>query len=434
MNHYSRRRFIQTSVTGMLGLSVLPYLKGCKTAVSDTIRLGFIGLGQQTNFLVNGFQRIPGVKIVAGCDVYGIKRQRFENMVKSRQEEKEEQVEVTTYHHYHDLLAREDIDAIIIATPDHWHALQAIDACNAGKHVYLEKPVTFTIEEGKRVVEAVRSNNIICGVGSQQRSDENFQHAVNLVREGKFPNLKRISAYVGPTPTHYDLPEEPLPADLDWDTWLGPNPYVHYNSRLNPPISLDPVQNETFWAAWRYYKEVGGGFLCDWGAHNFDIGQWALDKDNGGPVKIFPAGVEGHEHITFLYENGVVMVNEPYNEAQSFGVKFWGDDAWIDVRRGHYEASDDSLMPPPKEDTGADVPYETGTPHMVDFIESIRQQKDPIAPIEAGYRTASLGILGNIATDLQRPLNWDPVKQDFVDDSEAAKCLHREYREGYNRT
>ena len=416
----------------MLGLSVLPYLKGCQMAVNDTIRLGFIGLGQQTMFLTRGFEQIPGVKVVAGSDVYGIKRQRFEQVVRDQHEAAEKTVEVMTYHNYQDLLERDDIDAIVIATPDHWHALQAIDACNAGKHIYLEKPTTFTIEEGKRVVEAVRRNNLICAVGSQQRSDTNFQHAVDLVRDGRFANLKKISAYVGPPPSAYDLPEEPLPSDLDWDAWLGPNPYVHYNSKLNPPISLNPPVNETFWAAWRYYKEVGGGFLCDWGAHNFDIGQWALDMDNSGPIKIIPAGVEEREHITFIYENGIEMINEPFDENRTFGVKFWSDDAWIEVRRGFYAASDDSLMPPVKDEMDEDVAYETATPHLVNFIDCLRSGNDPIAPIEAGHRTASLGILGNIATDFGRALDWNPAVQNFVNDDEAAKCLHREYREGYS--
>jgi predicted dehydrogenase len=431
MNHYSRRGFIRTGLTGIAALSVLPYLKACSRSINDTIRLGFIGLGRQSLFLSNGFNKIPGVKIVAGCDVYGIKRLRFEQNIRMRQEEKGEQIEVTTYHNYQDLLARKDLDAVVIASPDHWHAIQTIDACKAGKDIYLEKPTTFTIEEGKKVIEAVRRNKIICAVGSQQRSDKNFQHAVKMVRDGNIGPLKKISAYVGPPPKPYDLPMETIPADLDWNEWIGPNPYVHYNQKLNPPISLIPEQNETFWAEWRYYKEVGGGFLCDWGAHNFDIGQWALGKDQSGPVEIIPAGYDGHEHITFLYDNGVVMVNEPIDEKKSFGVKFWSDDAWIEVRRGRYEASDDSLLPPPKEDTGDAVPYETATPHLLDFIAALRENRDPFVPIETGHKTASLGILGNIATDFARPLKWNPQTESFINDTDAEKCLHRQYRDGY---
>jgi predicted dehydrogenase len=432
MKNLSRRSFIRTTATGLAGLSVLPLLKGCKVGASDTIRLGFIGLGQQTVYLVNGFQNIAGVKIVAGCDVYGVKRQRFENMVKSYQESTEQSVEVTLYENYQDLLAREDVDAVIIATPDHWHAIMTLDAVRAGKDIYLEKPVTFTIEEGKAIVKAVRDNNLVLAVGSQQRSDLRFQHAVNLVRDGKLGTLRKINAWVGPPPTPYDLPEEQVPADLNWDKWLGPIPFIHYNSRLNPPISLDPPQNETFWANWRYYRETGGGFLTDWGAHNFDIAQWALNKDNGGPVQIIPAGMEGSDYIRFVYENGVVVANEPFTEDRGFGVKFWSDDAWIEVSRGHYAASDDSLLPPVEEEVDGTVPYETSTAHYTNFIDCLRSRKDPIAPVNAGHRSGSLGILGNIATDLQRPLNWDPVNERFVDDSVADTFLHREYRPGYS--
>ncbi len=432
MKNLSRRSFIRTTATGLVGLSVLPLLKGCKVGANDTIRLGFIGLGQQTVYLVNGFQNIAGVKIVAGCDVYGVKRQRFENMVKSYQESTQQTVEVTLYDDYQDLLARPDIDAVIIATPDHWHAMMTLDAVRAGKDIYLEKPVTFTIEEGKAIVKAVRDNNLVLAVGSQQRSDLRFQHAVNLVRDGKLGILRKINAWVGPPPTPYDLPEEVVPADLNWEKWLGPMPYVHYNNGLNPPITLDPVQNETFWAKWRYYKETGGGFLTDWGAHNFDIAQWALNMDNGGPVRIVPIGAEGNEYIKFEYADGVLVENAPFSENRGFGVKFYGDDAWVEVSRSHYSASDDSLLPPPLEEADGKVPYETSTAHYTNFIECLRSRKDPIAPVNAGHRSGSLGILGNIATNLARPLRWDPVNERFVSDSEADLQLTRQYRPGFS--
>jgi predicted dehydrogenase len=430
MERISRKNFIRTTVAGTVGLSVLPLLKSCKTSVNDTIRIGIIGLGRQSVFLTEGFQQIAGVKIVAGADVYGIKRQRFEQNVRKIHESKKQSIEVKTYHNYQDLLAREDIDAVVISTPDHWHAIQTIDACKAGKDIYLEKPVTFTIHEGIKICEAVRQSNIILGVGSQQRSDPNFQHARKMVQEGKLGKLTRISAHVGPPPTPYLLPEEAIPADLDWDKWLGPNPYIHYNSRLNPPISLDPVKNETFWAEWRYFQGIGGGFLCDWGAHNFDQAQWALGMDNSGPVKVLPAGFEGQDHISFVYENGVIVANEPFTEDKGFGVKYQSEDAWIEVNRGNYIASDPSLMPE-AVDLDQEVAYETGTPHMINFIESVRARKEPIAPVEAGHRSATLANLGIIATDLNRPLDWDPVTQKFVNDPEADKHLHREYREGY---
>lgn len=432
MKDYSRRRFIRTSVTGAVGLSLFPLIKSCKPAVSDTIRLGFIGLGRQSAYIMQGFNEMPGVKTVAACDVYGIKRQRFDILVKENQANKGETIDFTTYEDYQDLLAREDIDAVVIASPDHWHALMAIDACKAGKDVYLEKPLTFTIKEGIKLVEAVRQYNRILAVGSQQRSDPNFQYAIKMVREGKLGPLTHINAWVGPGPSPYNLPEETIPADLNWEKWLGPNPYVHYNSDLNPPISLDPMIDEKLWGAWRWYKETGGGYITDWGAHNFDIAQWALNKDNSGPVKVIPPGSEGKKYVNFVYENGVIVANEPFNEEKIYGVKLWSNDAWIELIRGRYEASDPSLLPPSKEETADDVPYETATGHLINFIDALRARKDPRVPVETGHRSCTLGNMANIAINLDRPIEWDPANQKFVNDPEADKHFHREYREGYS--
>ena len=431
MKNLTRRKFIRTSLYGAAGISMLPLLKGCEVP-SDQIRMGFIGLGRQAISLMNGFHQNPGVKIVGGADVYGVKRERFEMLVSKHQEESEQGVDISTTINYQDLLERDDINVIVIATPDHWHAIQAIDACRAGKDIYLEKPVTFTIREGIEVANAVRENNIILGVGSQQRSDPNFQHAVKLVRENQLGDLTKVNAWVGPPAEPYDLEEESVPSDLDWDKWLGPNPYVHYNPELNPPISLDPRQDEEFWAGWRWYKETGGGFITDWGAHNFDIVQWALDKDDSGPVKVIPAGHNDNDYIHFVYDNGLVMANEPFTEDEDFGVRFQSEDAWIEVHRGEFRASDDALLPPEEPDTDEEIEYEMASPHLEDFLAAVRSRQDPIAPIEAGHRTGTIGILGNIATVLDRPLNWNPEQQQFVDDPEADEHIHRDYRNGYS--
>ena len=429
MTKISRKEFIRTSIVGAVGLSAFPLLTSSKASVNDTIRLGIIGLGRQSGYLIHNFHRIPGVKIVAGSDVYGIKRKRYENRIRNIHQNNELTLEATTYANYQDLLERPDIDAVIIATPDHWHALQALDACRAGKDIYLEKPLTFTIKEGIRLCEEVRKRNLVLAVGSQQRSDTNFQYAIKMVQEGKLGILTHINAYSGAPPNPYDLPEEQVPADLDWDKWLGPSPFFHFNSRLNPPISLDPVENETIWAAWRYYQGLGGGFLSDLGAHNFDQAQWALRRDNSGPVRVIPAGHEGQNYISFVYENGLVVANE--NLGRGMGVRYESNDAWIEVTRREYKASDPSLLPP-ASDNDESAGRQTAPPHLVDFIQCMKTRKDPIAPVEAGHRTGTLGILGNIATQLDRPLDWDPVKQDFVSDAEARKHIHREYREGYS--
>ena len=250
-NRFTRRQFLKTAALGAAGIAVFPqFITSCrdkKTATDDgAIRIGFIGLGQQAMYLLNGYMGIPDVRVVAGADVYGVKRERFLKRVKEHYANQQEEVAVKVFENYKDLLAREDIDAVVIASPDHWHAFMAIDACKAKKHIYLEKPLTFTIHEGKMLVKAVRENGVILGVGSQQRSDPNFQHAVKMVQEGKIGKIERVNAYVGAPPKPYDLPEQPVPADLNWPLWLGPSEYVHYNAELNPPISLDPEQNEQF--------------------------------------------------------------------------------------------------------------------------------------------------------------------------------------------
>lgn len=428
-SNISRRTFLGTSLAGAASLVLLPSLTPSPAKKKSLIRLGFIGMGRQAMFLLNGFLQIEGVEVIAGADVYGIKRQRFEKRVTGFYAGKGKKVEVQTYEKYQDLLKRSDIDAVVIAVPDHWHAFIAIAACNAGKDVYLEKPLTFTIQEGIELVKTVRRNKRILAVGSQQRSDPNFQYAVKLVQKGMIGKVQKINAYVGGPPTPYNLPQEPIPADLNWDLWLGPNPYVHYNHELDPPISLDPPKDEDIWGAWRWYKETGGGFTTDWGAHMFDIAQWGLGMDHSGPVEITPPGYQDAKFLTYKYANGVVMTEEPFDEKLTKGVKFWGTKGWIEVARGYFNASDPKLIKKDdKKDTG---PYETKIPHQVNFIESVRKRKDPVVPVEIGHRSCTVCNLGNIAYDLGRTIHWDPKAQTFVNDPEADKHISRVYREGY---
>lgn len=428
-NNLTRRSFIEKSFIGAAGLTIMPGFKGF--SANDNLNFGFIGLGQQAMFLLNGFINIEGVKVVAGCDVFGIKRTRFENRVNDFHAKNGTSGDVKTYEKYQDLLARKDIDVVVIAVPDHWHALIAIDALAAGKDVYLEKPLTFTIKEGQELVKAVRKYDRILGVGSQQRSDPNFQHAVKLVHDGELGDIEKVYAYVGGPPIPYDLPREILPADLNWDLWLGPNPYVHYNHELAPPISLDPVENEKIWGAWRWYKEMGGGFTTDWGAHMFDIVQWGLKMDKSGPVEIIPAGYEEYEYLTYKYASGITMTEEPFNDKKTKGIKFVGNNGWIEVSRGYFNASDEKYNPNLEKESG---PYETKIPHQLNFVESVRARKDPQVPVETGHRTCTVCTLGNIAYDLRRPVKWDPANEKFVDDLQAELYMHREYRKGYKLT
>ncbi len=434
---WTRRRFLGSAAIGMAGIAVIPALstscKGRKKTgeqESSDVTLGFIGLGQQAMFLLSGFLQVPGVKVVSGCDVYGIKRKRFEKRVTDFYAKAGQEFKVDTYEKYQDLLSREDIDAVVIAVPDHSHAMIAIAACKAGKDVYLEKPMTLTIKEGQELKKVVRQYNRVLAVGSQQRSDAGFQHAVNLVQTGALGKISKVNAYVGAPPTPYDLPEEPIPADLNWDLWLGPLPEsIHFNNQLNPPISLDPEKNEEIWGAWRWYKEMGGGFTTDWGAHMFDIAQWGLGMDLNGPVEISPIG-DGTEFMSFKYASGTIMTSEPFDEKLTKGVKFWGDNGWIEVARGYFKASDPKFDPPASVTAANDGPYETRIPHQLNFIECVRSRQDPVVPVEIGHSSCTVCTLGNIACDLKRTIKWDPATETFIDDvdGEATKRLHYEYR------
>lgn len=438
---WSRRRFLGSAALGMCGMVAIPNLTtSCKgktkakaaaeAGAEDEITLGFIGMGQQSMFLLSGFLQVPGVKVLAGCDVYGIKRNRFKKRVTQFYSKAGKEVNIDTYEKYQDVLSRQDIDAVVIAVPDHSHAMIAIAACKAGKDVYLEKPMTFTIKEGQELKKAVRENNRVLAVGSQQRSDAGFQHAVKLVQTGALGKISKVNAYVGAPPTPYDLPEEPIPADLNWDLWLGPlTANIHFNNQLDPPISLDPEKDEEIWGAWRWYKETGGGFTTDWGAHMFDIAQWGLGMDKNGPVEISPIG-DGTEYMSFKYANGVVMTSEPFDDNKTKGVKFWGENCWIEVARGYFKASDPKFNPPESAKSTDDGPYETRIPHQVNFIESVRSRQDPVASVDIGHSSATVCNLGNIACDLKRTIKWNPETETFIDDLDGAltKHLHYEYR------
>ena len=269
----NRKDFLRLSALGLTSLiapwqvsaaSVPISAKFKKTEINDKINVGFIGLGQQAIHLMAGFITIPEVRIVAGCDVYDIKRDRFKNRVNKYYAAQGIKNKLDMYIHYEELLARKDIDAVVIATPDHQHAIMAIAACRAGKDVYLEKPLTFTIYEGQQLVKAVRENTRILQVGSMQRSMDEFVHAANIVREGALGKISLMKAHVGEGPKPYNLPRQEVPKGLDWDLWLGPlDTKWYYNHELNPLLDADG--RDECWGAWRWYQGMGGGYTTDWG-------------------------------------------------------------------------------------------------------------------------------------------------------------------------
>ena len=409
---------------------------GTRIAPSDRVVLGFIGLGRQGNALISiAFQNAPEFRLWPVAMLNNLKRERFKRKVEAWQKSQNVASRCDMYEFYEDLLDRKDIDAVSIATPDHWHALTAIHACKSGKDVYVQKPLAFTIREGLEMVKAVRSNNRVLQVGSQQRSSKEFQQAIALVRGGAIGHIETIYAKVGDPPKPLDLPEQAIPATLNWNQWMGPlnDPKVHYHPDLCPPITLNPVQDEKLWGAWRWYRETGNGFTADWGAHMFDISQAAIGMDGSGPCEFIPKGCNGAEYLTMKYENGIVMTEQPFRKEGGQGICFNGTKGWLKVARGFIECSYPSLIRKEEKKIG-EGQYEVSSPHMQNFIDSVRSRKNPIAPVEVGFSTSTLCCIANIATELQRPVKWDPATLSFGDDTEAAnhRLYHYQYRRPYS--
>jgi len=296
-NAISRRKFLEKTAI-LSALTVVPqFVLGCKSHIApgNLVNLGFIGTGKQATDLKKYFLDTNEVKIIAACDVYGGKLKRFAAEVNQYYADNSsfgKYAGCATYTDFRELLARKDIQAVVIAVPDHWHSVIAILAARAGKDIYCEKPLSLTIKEGRAMVDESRKHKRVFQTGSMQRSWPEFRQAVELVRNGYIGEIKTVKVNVGPPPKPYNLPAEQLPADLNWDLWMGPNSPKVYNHNLAPGI------NDDFWAHWRDYKEFGGGGMTDWGAHMFDIAQWGLDTDGSGPVMITPPDKDHHRAAT----------------------------------------------------------------------------------------------------------------------------------------
>ncbi|SFW66988.1 Gfo/Idh/MocA family protein [Cellulophaga fucicola] len=422
----SRRGFITKTALATGAVTILPrhiFGRGF-VAPSDRVNIGFIGLGKQSRGLASNFVGATNSQIIAACDVWSTKNEWFKGAVNKIYADKRSQNSyngVTTYTDYNELLDRKDIDAVVIATPDHWHAIQAIDAMKAGKDVYCEKPLTHNINEGIDLVKTAKKTSKILQTGSMQRSGKNFRKACELVRNGYLGDIKQVLVNVGDPAVPYNLKAETLPTEVNWNKWCGPAPLLEYNHRLAP--SRNDVD---FWPDWRLYEEVGGGILCDWGAHMFDIVQWALGMDRSGPVKyVMPADKNAVRGLKMYYDNGVEMIHEDFG--RGWGVRFIGTEGTMDISRGYFETTPENLIK--AELTASDTKlYDTEGNHYQDWISSIKNRTQPICDVETGHRSATVCNIANIAYNLGRDLNWDPVKEKFLNDSEANKMRGRKER------
>lgn len=423
-NSYSRRGFLKIGGAAAAGFMVLPrHVLGGNgfIAPSDRINLGYIGTGKQVGGLLRNIGEVPETMVVAACDVDRKKLAKFvEDATKLNATKAAHRVE--SYGNYRELLARTDVDAVVVATPDHWHAMNVIDAAKHGKDIYCEKPLSLTIDEGRAMVNAVKKYKRVLQTGSMQRSQYNFRQAAELVRNGYIGEVREINVSVGEPVKQCDLPSMPIPDYLDWDSWIGPSLYRGYNPILSPPIEDDS------WAWWRGYRGFGGGYITDWGAHMFDIVQWALDMDHSGPVSFVPPNETGAvEGLYFTYANGVQVNHKAWGHNNA--IQFIGTEGKIEVSRSFLNTEPAVLAKQELKSSDKRLYYSDN--HYQDWIDAIKKRSKPVADVEIGHRTASVCNAVNIAYELQQPLKWNPKKEMF-DNAYANMLKGRPYRNGWD--
>ncbi len=407
------------SLAGITIYSCKPKNKPIKTmrvpGPNDTINLGIIGLGMRARQLIHEFIKLAGVKILAVSDIDDMRIEKATSMINNHYGPTEKTCD--SYKDFRELIARDDIDGVIIATPDHWHAIMTVMAIKEGKDVYCEKPVTHTISEGRAVVDAATKYGRIVQVGSQQRSHDAFRKAVNYVRNGYIGELKVIKESSGDSfPVKFDLETVKPPRHMDWDMWMGPSKYVDYNPKLCPDVSVNAFP------AWRRYLEWGGGGIADLGAHMYDIAQWGLDMDGAGPVEVIPPGF-GAETLTFKYNNGVVMKKEDFGMG-GMSVMFEGTEGWVAAGRWWMRVCDKLEGVELEEKKG--FVYESKN-HYKDWIDCMRSRNQPICNPEVGHRSSTICNMAIIAEQVGESLQWDPVNESF-DNPDANKLKSYRYR------
>ncbi len=429
-NTYSnRRQFLRQATLAAGAFTIVPrFVLGGPGHIppSDKIGMVVIGCGRQGTGLAGRFLPFDQVKLIGGSDVYPEKLERFTKKVNehyAKEAGKSDYKGCQATVDYHELLDHDDVDAVIVALPDHWHALASVDAMQRGKDVFCEKPLAHTVKEGRLMVDVARREGRVVQTGSMQRSREDFRKACELVRNGYIGDVQKVLVHCGDPAVPYNSPKEEMPAGLDWDRWIGPAPMKPFNHELAPPIP------EEFWPNWRAYEEFGGGILSDWGAHMFDIAQWGLGMDDSGPVSyIPPKDPKATRGMRFLYANGVEMVHEDFD--RGWGVRFIGTEGSIDISRSYFD-SEPGHIKRTKLAQGDKHLYASDD-HYLDWIQCIESREKPICDVETGHRSSSICNVANIAYKLGRPLEYDPVQETFKGDAEANALLGKQYREPYS--
>jgi predicted dehydrogenase len=414
-----------------------------KVAANEKLVFGAIGIGSPQSrglYVVKNdlLKPFPSTECVAVCDVDRAHRERASKEINNARQ----------YEDYRELNDRKDINAVVIATPDHWHTLVAIDALRKGKDVYCEKPLSLTIAEGRAIAKVAKETGKIFQVGTQQRSDKRFRLACELVRNGRIGKLKTIETRIGASPGSPVIPSAPVPEGLNWELWLGPTSKVDYRYLKQGNQVFTNCHYE-----FRWFYQWSGGKMTDWGAHHNDIAQWALGMDDSGPVAVEASGDEPSKtndrydthmffKVIYTYANGVKLTCTHTQSANSLdpketkeanrtvkhdnGILFVGDDdKWIFVNRGIITASDPKLLDEalPANATRLYV----SDNHMGNFLNCVKDRKPTICPAELGHRSVTVCHLGVIALRTGKKFKWDPVTEKS-DQDEVNAMLSRPYR------
>ena len=396
-----------------------------RPTASNRTTMAHIGIGNQGSGHFGGMLGNGEAQILAVGDVRKWVRDKCQKAVEDRYGQAKPSGEYkgcSAYNDFREIAARTDIDAVVVAVPDHWHALVAIEMMKSGKDVYCEKPLALTVQQARAMVTAARRYGRVFQTGSQQRSSAEFRTACELVRNGRIGEIKHVGVSVGGPSTERYYPEEPIPEGFDWEFWLGPAPWAPHNSTR---CSGD------YGGGWRMVRDYSGGMMTDWGAHHFDIAQWGMGMDGSGPVEIIPPkkapsirqipDPDKGEGLVFKYANGV-----PVYHGGPDGILFTGTDGKIEVTRSHLRTWPDEIV---REPLGAnDVHLYESPGHRQDWINCIRTRQRPICDVAIGASSVTTCHLGNIAYGLGRPIKWDPDKQQIIGDEEASRWLDRPKR------
>ncbi len=407
----TRRMFVKASAATAVAPTIVPVSSWGRSAAqrapNDRITVALAGCGKMAhNYHLPELLKQPDVQLVAVCEVDQNRRELFQQRVNQYYTAgKQEFRGCDACYDFRDLLVRDDIDAVCIATPDHWHAIPIIAACQAGKDVYCEKPLTLTIREAELCVAAARKHARVVQTGSQQRSNVfgQFRQAVEFIRSGRLGKISRITIGVGGPSQPCDLPAEDPEPGLEWDWWLGQAPARPYHSILSPR----GMHNH--FPQWRKYREYSGGGHTDMGAHFYDIAQWALDRDQSGPVQIIPPeDATRGTGVRYLYDDGVEMVH-----GGPSGCVFYGQHGQMHIDRGVLTSEPAELVTTRLADNEVHLPVSPG--HHRNWLDSIASRQPPVADVEAGARTVTIAHLGNLAYWNQRAFRWNPRTWSFED-------------------